>query len=87
MASRPETEWDGRQRGWLLALAEYRATRCPCGCGHNAADTTAKEGTYRWRARRVRCMARDAMVAAQQQASSKPEDRAEARLWWTEKMR
>jgi hypothetical protein len=71
----------------MLALAEFRATRCPCGCGHNVAETTAKEGTYRWKVRRVRCLARDAMVAAQQQASGKPEDRPDARLWWTEKVR
>lgn len=85
--SRPETEWDARQRGWLLALDEYRASRCPCGCGHNAADTTAKEGTVRWRVRKIRCHARDALVAAQQAASNKPEDRPEARIWWTEKVR
>lgn len=71
----------------MLALAEYRTSRCPCGCGHNVDDTTAQEGTHRWRVRRVRCLARDAMVTAQQKASSKPEDRPEARMWWTEKMR
>lgn len=49
------------------------------------ADTTAKEGTHRWRVRRVRCLARDAQVAAQQKVSNKPEDRPDARLWWTEK--
>lgn len=71
----------------MLALAEFRATRCPCGCGHSVADTTAKEGTVQWRVRKVRCLARDAMVAAQQGASNKPEDRPDARLWWTEKVR
>jgi hypothetical protein len=24
-----EPEWDAGQRGWMLALAEYRAGRCP----------------------------------------------------------
>jgi hypothetical protein len=84
---RPETEWDGEQRGWMLALAEFRASRCPCGCGHNMADTTAKEGTHQWRVRRIRCHARDAMEGAQQRASNKPEDRPGARIWWSEKVR
>jgi hypothetical protein len=69
----------------MLALAEYRASRCPCGCGHNIAETTAPEGTHRWRARKVRCYARDAMVAAQEAAQTKNVTRPEARLWWSEK--
>lgn len=84
MASRPETEWDDLQRGWMLALAEFRATRCPCGCGHHIDKTTAKEGTHQWRVRKVRCMARDAELAAQQKAPNEAKDRPEARLWWTE---
>jgi hypothetical protein len=71
----------------MLALAEYRASRCPCGCGHNADDTTAREGLHEWKVRRVRCHARAAMVRAQQGASDKPEDLPDARLWWTEKVR
>lgn len=69
----------------MLALAEYRASRCPCGCGNNAADTTGPEVIGQWKARRVRCHARAAMVLAQRNASSKPEDLPEARLWWVEK--
>lgn len=89
MASRPETEWDPQQRGWMLALAEYRALRCPCGCGHNVNDTTAKQGTHQWKVRKVRCMARDALEAARQKAekTAKPEDRLGARLTWVEKVR
>lgn len=89
VASRPESEWDAQQRGWMLALAEFRASRCPCGCGHSVADTTAKAGTHEWRVRKVRCFARDALVAAQQAAAkdAKPEDRLDARIWWTEKVR
>jgi hypothetical protein len=71
----------------MLALAEYRSSRCPCGCGNNVADTTGPEVIGQWKARRVRCHARAAMVLAQQHASSKPEDLPEARLWWTEKVR
>lgn len=32
----------------MLALAEYRASMCPCGCGHLMADTTAAEGSVRF---------------------------------------
>jgi len=71
----------------MLALVEYRASRCPCGCGHSVADTTAQQGVHEWRVRKVRCHARDKLVAAQQAASNKPEDRPDARLWWTEKVR
>jgi hypothetical protein len=71
----------------MLALAEYRSSRCPCGCGNNVNETTGREVPGQWRARRVRCHARAAMVLAQQGASSKPEDLPEARLWWTEKVR
>lgn len=45
--SQPETEWDEQEQAWMLALAEYRASRCP-GCGGNLAETTASgsEGKY-----------------------------------------
>lgn len=75
----------------MLALAMYRDSRCPCGCGHNVAETTAPEEgrdrTRDWKVRRTRCHARAAMEQAQQQASDKPEDLPGARLWWTEKAR
>lgn len=71
----------------MLALAEYRATRCPCGCGHAARDTTGTEVPGQFKARRVRCHARAALEAAQAGASNKPEDLPGARLWWTEKVR
>lgn len=84
VGSAPETEWDTLQRGWMLALAEYRASRCR-RCGNNINETTAKEGTHQWRVRKVRCFACDALEGAQQQASNKPEDRPGARLMWVEK--
>lgn len=87
VASRPETEWDAEQRGWMLALAEFRASRCPCGCGHNAKDTTGMEIPGQWVARRVRCHARAALEAAQAAAPNNPEDLPGARIWWSEKVR
>lgn len=71
----------------MLALATYRASRCPCGCGHNVADTTGKEIPRQWKARAVRCHARAAMTVAQRNAPNEPERIPEARLWWTEKVR
>jgi len=68
----------------MLALAEWRARQCQ-RCGHNLDETTAKEGTHQWRVRRMRCWACDALEAAQQSASNKPEDRPGARLMWVEK--
>ena len=85
--SQPETEWDPEQRGWVLALAEYRASRCPLGCGHNVNDTTGMEVPGRWKVKRVRCHACAAELAAQQAAPSKPEDYPGARIWWSERSR
>lgn len=49
MSSRPEAEWDPLEQGWMLALAMYRATRCP-HCGGDLAVTTAPENEERFRA-------------------------------------
>jgi hypothetical protein len=87
VSSTPETEWDAEQRGWVLALAEYRASRCPCGCGHNSADTLGEEVPGRWRVKRVRCHARAAMIIAQEAAPNEPKYQPAARIWWTEKVR
>lgn len=78
----PESEWDEQQQAWMLALAEYRASRCPCGCGHAIADTTAKEGTFVWRTRKTVCIARDTLAAAQKAYDGTHGD---ALLWWVEK--
>ncbi|HEX5996944.1 MAG TPA: hypothetical protein VFY84_17515 [Jiangellales bacterium] len=82
VSSVPETEWDETEQGWMLALAEYRASLCPCGCGHKAADTLAMEGTHQWRVRKVRCHARDQLAVAQNAYNGQ---RPEAVLWSVEK--
>lgn len=70
----------------MLALAEYRATRCR-RCGNNVNETTAMEGTHQWRVRKVRCWACHELEGAQNAAPNKPEDRPGARQMWVEKVR
>lgn len=69
----------------MLALARYRATRCR-RCGNNVNESTAKEGTHRWRVRKVRCYACDALERAQHSMPNEPGDRPGARQMWVEKV-
>lgn len=42
-----ESEWDALQQGWMVALAEYEASRCP-GCGGDLNETLTTEAeSYR----------------------------------------
>jgi hypothetical protein len=79
-----EPEWTDQDRAEVLALALYRATRCPCGCGNDVRETTASRGTYTWRPRKLRCLARDALAIAQEEHSKKT-THPEAVLWRVEK--
>lgn len=51
---REDSEWDEHQRGLMLALAEWEATRCPiCGgdpkeCQDPAADRNNPYGKWVW---------------------------------------
>lgn len=40
-----EPEWLDEDRAEVLALAEYRASLCPGGCGYQLSDTTTHEDT------------------------------------------
>jgi hypothetical protein len=87
VASRPETEWDATQRGWMLALAEHRSGRCK-GCGHKLDETTGRKGArQRWQIRKARCWACHDLegVRLQHLKNDKPDDRPGARLMWVEK--
>lgn len=88
VASRPETEWDALQRAWMIALGEYRATRCK-GCGNNVEETTGPQDGLRWQVRRVRCWACHDLEAAHlvNSKTDKPETYPGARLMWVEKAR
>lgn len=42
-----ESEWDAEQRGWMLALADYEATRCQ-GCGGDVHETFDVTNQFAW---------------------------------------
>lgn len=77
-----EPEWTEQDRVELLALAEYRAGLCPCGCGHQVADTTANyQVGPEYDATHITCRARAALVEAQEAAAERKSD---SRAWlWT----
>jgi hypothetical protein len=74
--STPETEWTDEQRGWMLALAEYRATRCPCGCGQDARESLDPETEGKWVVSNVRCEARTALSIARKPYEESPQPEA-----------
>jgi hypothetical protein len=78
-----EPEWTERDQAEVLALALYRASLCPCGCGHQVADTTSHEETGpAFAASRTACRARLAQLEAERAADGgKPSPNAAARLW------
>lgn len=84
VASWTESEWDDDERGWMLALSEFRASRCPCGCGHPTRDTLSPEQTGPTFTAAIagRCRARDALLMAQ---AGFKNPRPEAVLWHTVK--
>lgn len=66
----------------MLALLEYRASLCACGCGHLARETTDER--FEWRIPDpVRCFARTALTIAQKAERPNPE----ALLWRAERRR
>lgn len=75
-----ESEWDEQQQAWMLALGEYRASRCPCGCGEPARETLSNEdsGPAYHVPPPLRCRARDALSIAQ---ASNKNPRPEALLY------
>ncbi|MFC3504802.1 hypothetical protein ACFOOK_28075 [Micromonospora krabiensis] len=80
-----EPEWSEQDRAWMAALVGYRASLCPCGCGHPAEQTQAHESDGRTFVvpPPVRCRARTALVQAQAQYEDTPQP--EALLWSVER--
>lgn len=76
-----EPEWTEQDRAEALALVEYRASLCPCGCGFPVAEST---GDYRtnpeYDATHITCRARAALVEAQNAAAERKSDTS-AWLW------
>jgi hypothetical protein len=84
-----ESEWTEEDRAEVLALAEYRASLCPGGCGHPTSETTSREGEGPdYNAKSTTCRACAALLEAQRGADEgKPGPDHAARLWHIEKLR
>lgn len=69
----------------MLALIEYEAQLCPCGCGHLYDDTTSDwETGPEFVVSRTTCRARAALVAEQRAyAERNPDSDSRSRLWGT----
>lgn len=82
-----DSEWTEVDRAEVLALAAYRGTFCPCGCGFLRADTMADEKTGpapSFTADRMVCRARLARLetaAAVDDPNKPPPVSAGARVW------
>lgn len=71
-----------QDRAELLALAEYRASLCPCGCGYPVAETTAHWTVGpEYDATKVTCRARAALNEAKRGAAERDKSDADAWLW------
>lgn len=82
MTSR-ESEWTDQDRTEVLALLEYEASLCPCGCGHLYEDTTSNwETGPEFVVTRKTCRARAALVVEQRIARDRKAD-VDADLWGT----
>jgi hypothetical protein len=83
-----EPTWTEQDRAEILALADYRASLCPCGCGHPLADTTANEETGpKFSVSYLACHARMELIDAQNAAAKGDSPYGEARMWRTEMKR
>lgn len=79
VASTPESEWSEQDVAWLLALAEWRAGRCPA-CGGDLAECTAADADGQFEvAPPTRCHAATATSIAQRGYRDSPQP--EALLW------
>lgn len=82
---RVESAWDETQRGWMVALSEWEATRCPL-CGGDPQECSG-EGSYgRWTTKTPRrCQkTHEVRVAQATRAKNLPSgvtDHADALLW------
>lgn len=84
-----EPTWTEQDRAEILALTQYRASLCPCGCGHLLAETTShEEGGPRFVVTEVACRARLALLENQRAVDAeRGSENSPARLWRTEMKR
>jgi hypothetical protein len=82
-----EPEWLPVDRAEMLALAEFRGSLCPGGCGHPVDETTAHhEKGPQYEAHSTTCRACAERREAQDgKAESNPD--ASAQLWFVTKVR
>jgi hypothetical protein len=67
-----DSEWDEEQEAWFLALADYRASRCPCGCGEDRRESMDIKNDGRYKATAAQCHARAAIDIASKQYEKEP---------------
>lgn len=83
-----EPLWTPADLAELEALAVYRATLCPCGCGWTRDDALSDETTGpAFTASRIVCRARLAMIETERAVDAEGRSpMAGARLWSTRKV-
>lgn len=71
-----ESEWSEQDVAWMLALAEWRASRCP-HCGGDISECTDPDLEGRWEVPPPhRCHATTALAAAQERYRDSPHPHA-----------
>lgn len=75
VASRPEVEWDGEQRGLMLALDWYRRSLCPL-CGRPVSVCQDPDNEYRFTVDTVRCHAQTMISIYGKGAAEQPHPEA-----------
>lgn len=85
--TRREPVWTEQDRAEVLAYQLFKDLLCPCGCGQKTEDSLSSEVSGpQFRARRVACRARMAIIDAQDAANQDQNPYAAARLWTVDKI-
>jgi hypothetical protein len=82
-----ESAWTEQDRAEMIALKIYQDSFCPCGCGQKSEDSLSDEVSGPgFRAKRIACRARMAIIDAQEEAAKTTSPYAGARLWTVDKI-